>query len=109
MRNMLTGDNPARAGEDSYGKSEAIMIPPKGTGPLLKQRLEKDFEGPIELESTEGGYTPISGDSGHREPKKDPLTVIIDKINEKYGTHFTEMDKVLVQMENDYAKSYRFC
>ena len=33
MRNMLTGDNPARAGEDSYGKSEAIMIPPKGTGP----------------------------------------------------------------------------
>ncbi|GAB6129621.1 hypothetical protein JCM17204_22130 [Blautia stercoris] len=39
MRNMLTGDSPARAGEDSYGKSEAIMIPPKGTGPLLKQRL----------------------------------------------------------------------
>ena len=39
MRNMLTGVNPARAGEDSYGKSEAIMIPPKGTGPLLKQRL----------------------------------------------------------------------
>ena len=34
---MLSGDNPARAGEDSYGKSEAIMIPPKGTGPLLKQ------------------------------------------------------------------------
>ena len=32
---MLTGDNPARAGEDSYGKSEAIMIPPKGTGPKL--------------------------------------------------------------------------
>ena len=39
MRNMLTGDNPARAGEDSYGKSEAIMTPPKGIGPLLKQRL----------------------------------------------------------------------
>jgi len=39
LRNMLTGVNPARAGEDSYGKSEAIMIPPKGTGPLLKQRL----------------------------------------------------------------------
>jgi len=39
LRNMLTGDNPARAGEDSYGKSKAIMIPLKGTGPLLKQRL----------------------------------------------------------------------
>lgn len=34
---------------------------------------------------------------------KDPLTVIINKINEKYGTAFTEMDKVLIQMENDYA------
>ena len=71
-------------------------------------KLEKDFEGPIELESTEGGDTPISGDSGHREPKKDPLTVIIDKINEKYGTHFTEMDKVLVQMENDYANQEKW-
>ena len=47
-------------------------------------KLEKDFEGPIELESTEGGYTPISGDSGHREPKKDPLTVIIDKIKNEW-------------------------
>ena len=31
------------------------------------------------------------------------FAVIIDKINEKYGTNFTEMDKVLLQMENDYA------
>ena len=66
-------------------------------------RLEKDFEGSIELEPTDEGYIPISGEAGHREPKKDPLTVIIDKINDKYGTQFTEMDKVLVQMENDYA------
>ncbi len=39
---MLTGDNPARAGEDSYGKSEAIMIPPKGTGPSAE--TETDVE-----------------------------------------------------------------
>ena len=31
------------------------------------------------------------------------MTTIIQKINERYGTAFTEMDKVLVQMENDYA------
>lgn len=65
-------------------------------------RLEKDFEGSIELEPTDEGYIPISGEAGHREPKKDTLTVIIDKINDKYGIQFTEMDKVLVQMENDY-------
>ena len=39
---------------------------------------------------------------------KDPLTVIIEKINENFGTHFTEMDKVLVQMENDYARQEKW-
>ena len=47
---MLTGDNPARAGEDSYGKSEAIMIPPKGTGPLLKTETVTVFLQPGYLE-----------------------------------------------------------
>lgn len=71
-------------------------------------KLEKDFEGSIDLEGTEGGYAPISGEAGHKEKKKDPLTKIIEKINEKYGTQFTEMDKVLVQMENDYAKQEKW-
>ena len=66
-------------------------------------RLEKDFEGTIELEATEEGFRPITGEAGRREKKKDPLTIIIDKINERYGTNFTEMDKVLLQIENDYA------
>ena len=65
--------------------------------------LEKDFEGGIQLESTPEGFRPITGEAGRREKKRDPLTVIIEKINEKYGTNFTEMDKVLLQMENDYA------
>ena len=66
-------------------------------------RLEKDFEGNIELSPTEEGFKPITGEAGRKEKKKDPLTVIIDKINERYGTSFTEMDKVLLQIENDYA------
>ena len=85
---------------------------PKGDRPVVDiddkvlleyYRLEKDFEGDIQLEPAEGGFVPITGEAGHREPKKDPLTVIIEKINEKYGTDFTEMDKVLTQLENDYA------
>ena len=63
---------------------------------------EKDFEGGIQLESTPEGFWPITGEAGRREKKRDPLTVIIDKVNEKYGTNFTEMDKVLLQMENDF-------
>lgn len=95
-----------------YAKFLSTYLP-KGTGAekinvddkvfLEYYRLEKAFEGSIELEPAEAGYVPISGEAGHKESKKDPLTVIIDKINDKYGTSFTEMDKVLVQMENDYA------
>lgn len=71
-------------------------------------KLEKDFEGSIDLEGTDAGFVPVSGEAGHREPKKDPLTAIIDKINERFGTEFTEMDKVLVQMENDYANQEKW-
>lgn len=66
-------------------------------------RLEKDFEGEITLSSTDEGFRPITGEAGRREKRKDPLAAIIEKINERYGTSFTEMDKVLLQIENDYA------
>ena len=66
-------------------------------------RLEKDDEGVSELTSTEEGFRTIPGESGRKEQKRDPLTVIIEKINEQYGTNFTELDKVLLQLENDYA------
>ena len=94
-----------------YAKFLSKMLPKGGTEKIYIDdkvlleyyKLEKDFDGSIQLEPTEEGFTPITGEAGRREKKKDPLTVIIDKINEKYGTEFTEMDKVLLQIENDYA------
>lgn len=94
-----------------YAKFIATMLPKGSAEPVYVDdkvlleyyKLQKDFEGAIELQATEEGFTPITGEAGRREKKKDPLTVIIDKINEKYGTAFTEMDKVLLQIENDYA------
>ena len=71
-------------------------------------KLEKDFEGQIELEGSDGGYVPVTGDAGHKEPKKDPLTIIIERINERFGTQFTEMDKVFLQIQNDYAKQEKW-
>ena len=56
-------------------------------------KLEKSFEGSIGLEGTDGGFIPVSGEAGHKELKKEALTIIIEKINEKFGTSFTEMDK----------------
>lgn len=94
-----------------YAKFLATMLPKGGSESVYVDdkvlleyyKLQKDLEGAIELQATEEGFTPITGEAGRREKKKDPLTVIIDKINEKYGTAFTEMDKVLLQIENDYA------
>ena len=71
-------------------------------------RLEKDFEGNIKLSPTEEGFKPITGEAGRKEKKKDPLTVNIDKINERYGTDFTEMDKVLLQIEKDYTSQEKW-
>ncbi|MCR5475594.1 MAG: DEAD/DEAH box helicase family protein [Lachnospiraceae bacterium] len=88
------------------GSKEKIDIDDKVL--LEYYKLEKDYEGSIDLEGSEGGYGPVSGEAGHKERKKDPLTMIIEKINEKYGTAFTEMDKVLIQMENDYAKQEKW-
>ena len=88
------------------GGSDKISVDDKVL--LEYYRLEKDFEGNISLESTSEGFRPITGEAGRREKIKDPLTVIIDKINEKYGTNFTEMDKVLLQIENDYASEAKW-
>lgn len=99
-----------------YAKFLSMQLP-KGGGEkicvddkvlLEYYRLEKDFEGEIELESSEEGFMPITGEAGRREKKRDPLTVIIEKINERYGTAFTEMDKVLIQIENDYASQVKW-
>lgn len=83
------------------GRSENVYVDDKVL--LEYYKLEKNFDGSIKLEPTDEGFTPITGEAGRREKQKDPLTIIIDKINEKYGTAFTEMDKVLLQIENDYA------
>ncbi len=82
------------------GSTERVSVDDKV---LLKYyRLEKDFEGSIDLEPAEESFRPITGEAGRKDKKKSPLTVIIDKINERYGTDFTEMDKVLLQIESDY-------
>lgn len=84
---------------------------PKGKGQMVDldgkvlmeyYRLEKGFEGSITLEGTASGFTPIKGEAGAKKEKKDRLTLIIEAINQKFGTAFTEMDKILTQMESDF-------
>ena len=99
-----------------YAKFLATMLPKGDTEKVCVDdkvlleyyRLEKDFEGNINLEGTDEGFHSITGESGRGEKKKDPLAVLIEKINAKYGTNFTEMDKVLSQLENDYASEEKW-
>ncbi len=67
-------------------------------------KLEKAFDGSIELAEPEAGFTPITGESGKKEKKLDKLTAIINTINERFGTHFKDMDKVLKQIQNDFME-----
>ena len=71
-------------------------------------KLEKEFEGSINLEGTDTGFASITGESGKKEKKKDPLTILIDKINERFGTNFTDMDKILMQFQNDILKDEKY-
>lgn len=65
-------------------------------------RLEKSYEGAIVMEKHDDySVDPIKGEAGVKKEKKDSLTILLDRINEKFGTTFTEMDKVLLQIEND--------
>lgn len=67
-------------------------------------KLSKTYDGSIILESTDSYLPNIKGGTGGREKKTDPLSVIIEKMNERFGTEFTEQDKVLEQMKSDFAK-----
>ena len=66
-------------------------------------RLEKEFEGSIELTKEEGQLDPPTGNIGKKtEEEKEPLSVIVERINERYHTNFTNMDKVMEQITNDF-------
>lgn len=70
-------------------------------------KLQKTAEGNITLEKTEGVVSGIKGGagSGSKEKEKGSLSEILDKFNKKFGTIFTEQDKVLAQLKADMMKN----
>lgn len=61
-------------------------------------KLEKTFDGAIELKPENGVLEPqrIKNTPSEKE-KKTPLSEVIKKINEEFGTKFTERDKVIFE------------
>lgn len=71
---------------------------------LQYYRLQKIFEGNIELEKAE----PLPNDKHSGKGKKSDdealLSELIEKMNERFGTEFGDMDKVLMQFVADMEK-----
>ena len=68
-------------------------------------KLQKTADGKITLENSEGLIPPVKdGGAAGSNKEKDTLSEIIDKFNKKFGTSFTEQDKVLAQLKADMIK-----
>lgn len=69
-------------------------------------KLQKTADGKITLQEQEGVVAPVSGaGSTGKDKEKDALSEIIEKFNKKFGTAFTEQDKVLAQLKSDMMKN----
>lgn len=72
------------------------MIDLEGKLKLEYYKLQKTFEGPIQLNEETGVYQPASAKGAVAPEEKKPLDEIIEKINELYKGEFTDDDKVLL-------------
>ncbi|MBP7187391.1 MAG: type I restriction endonuclease subunit R [Ruminococcus sp.] len=59
-------------------------------------KLQKSFEGAIQLEKLTGIYEPAKQKAPGGLQKKTPLDEILEQINEKYKGRFTDADKVII-------------
>jgi type I restriction enzyme, R subunit len=61
---------------------------------LTHLRMEQTFEGSVTLSETEGEVRTIFGAGKLHEPAPEPLSVIIERLNERFGTRFEPEDRV---------------
>ena len=95
-----------------YGKCMYRKLPKEGERipdldndvVLQYYRLQKIHEGSIGLVKEDGVlYTATSGTGNSFDDEKERLSKIIAQLNERLGTNFTEMDKVLEQIVQDMS------
>lgn len=64
-------------------------------------RLQQVYEGAINLQVEEGQLSNNPEMGGSREDEKDKLSNIISKLNDRWGTEFTHIDKIIEQLTED--------
>jgi type I restriction enzyme, R subunit len=72
---------------------------------LQYYRLERVYSGPIDLKQgdTEGVKSPTEVGTGKAKDEKAPLSQIISVLNERFGTNFTEEDRLFFQQIKERA------
>ncbi|MHC1710217.1 MAG: type I restriction endonuclease subunit R [Methanomassiliicoccales archaeon] len=65
-------------------------------------KIVRADSGAIKLEA-KPELSPMKGTGAGAKDLKEPLSVIVEKLNDRFGTNFTEMDKVLRQIANDMS------
>lgn len=71
---------------------------------LQYYRLQAVYEGSIELEDQEGELKNSPKLGVPTEDEREQLSKILDTLNERWGTNFTQMDKVMEQVAEDLAQ-----
>jgi type I restriction enzyme R subunit len=71
-------------------------------------RVQRTFSGKIELPRGQGELPPGGGEGGGQLVEEiEPLSIIIKALNERFGTDFTEEDKVFIrQLEGSLAANF---
>lgn len=72
------------------------MVDLEGKLKLEYYKLQKTFDGTIELQHEKGVYEPAKQKGAMGLDSKEPLDEIIEKINEKFKGNFTDGDRVLI-------------
>ncbi len=85
-------------------KGDTTTVDLNGKVILEYYKLQKTSSGNIELESTDCALANIKGGIGGKKKEEDVLSEIIDKMNERFGTQFSEQDKVLEQFKSALKK-----
>jgi len=72
---------------------------------LQYYRLERVYSGSIDLKSGDlrGVYSPTDVGTGKAKDEKVPLSEIIDVLNERFGTEFSEEDRLFFQQIKEKA------
>lgn len=80
------------------------MVDLNGKIQLEYYKLQKTFEGAIQLENEDGQYVPAKKKSQQGIKAKSTLDEILEKINEKYKGEFTDGDRVIISALHDRLK-----